>query len=121
MSANVLPFFGAWGRLILRIRIYMFEIEDNKDSRVYILYSDEILNNLKLFEESVERFIKTDDRDLVLDMTNLSSLNSMFLAFLIRIKTSLFVERRIIRLVNYNESVYRSLEVAGLDSYFHFE
>ena len=99
----------------------MFEIIDNDDSRIYVLASSEILNNLKYFEDNIDRFIKTDRRDLVLDMRNISSLNSLFLSFLIRIKTALFVEKRMIRLVNYNENVYRALEVAGLDTYFQFE
>lgn len=99
----------------------MFEIVDNEDSRIYILKSDEILNNLRYFEDNIDRFIKTDRRDLVIDMRNISSLNSLFLSSLIRIKTALFVEKRIIRLLNYNENVYRALEVAGLESYFQFE
>lgn len=99
----------------------MFEIIDNDDSRIYLLTSNEILNNLKYFEENIDRFIKNDRRDLVFDLRNISSLNSLFLSFLIRIKTALFVEKRIIRLVNYNENVYRAIEVAGLDSYFQFE
>ena len=99
----------------------MFEIIENDDSRVYILSSDEIMTNLRMFEENIDRFIKTDKRDLVLDMKNISSLNSVFLSCLIRIKSGLFIERSTIRLVNYNEYVYRSLEVAGLDSYFQFE
>ncbi len=99
----------------------MFEIIENDDSRLYILSSDEIMTNLRIFEENIDRFIKTDKRDLVLDMKNISSLNSVFLSCLIRIKSGLFIERRTIRLVNYNEYVYRSLEVAGLDSYFQFE
>lgn len=99
----------------------MFEIIENDDSRVYILTSDEIMSNLRFFEENIDRFIKTDKRDLVLDMKNITTLNSVFLSCLLRIKTGLFVERRTIRLVNYNEYVYRSLEVAGLEGYFQFE
>ncbi len=99
----------------------MFEIIDSNESRTYVLNSDEIMSNLRFFEENIERFIRVDQRDLIIDMRNLTSINSLFLSCLIRIKSGLFIERRIIRLVNYNESIYRSLEVSGLDSYFHFE
>lgn len=99
----------------------MFEVIDSEDARIYIIKSDEILNRVKLFEEDVDRFIKTDKRDIVIDMRNLTAINSLFLSCLIRIKSGLFIEKRIVRLVNYNEKIYRSLEVAGLDSYFQFE
>jgi|GEM_PF-999136 anti-anti-sigma regulatory factor len=99
----------------------MFEIIENEDSRVYILPSDVIMSKLRFFEEDIDRFIRTDKRDLVLDMKNITALNSVFLSCLLRIKTGLIAEKRTVRLINYNEYVYRSLEVSGLERFFLFE
>ncbi len=98
----------------------MFEIIDNKYDRTYVLKCENMKSDLPLLEKSTEEFIKTDNRDLVIDMTGQNIMCSLLLSTLIRIKRELLVEGRSLSINNCNSHIYRCMEMAGLETFFSF-
>ncbi|PKL19028.1 MAG: hypothetical protein CVV49_02790 [Spirochaetae bacterium HGW-Spirochaetae-5] len=98
----------------------MFEIIDNDSERVYVLKCDNMASDLRLLEKSTDEFIKSDNRNLVIDMTGQNIICSLLLAAMIRIKRELLVEGRSLIISNCNSHVYRCMEMAGLETFFSF-
>ena len=98
----------------------MFEIIDNDSERVYVLKCDNMALDLRLLEKSTEDFIKSDKRNLIIDMTGQNIMCSLLLAALIRIKRELLVEGRSLIISNCNSHIYRCMEMAGLETFFSF-
>ncbi|HNX22606.1 MAG TPA: STAS domain-containing protein [Spirochaetota bacterium] len=95
----------------------MFEIIDSDSERTFILKKSGDSFQLNLLEEKINEFIKNDDRDLVLDLADLSLLDSSSLAAYIRFKRKLKATGRTMKLINYNESILRVIELSGLDDF----
>jgi anti-anti-sigma factor len=95
----------------------MFEIIDNENERIFILNKTEESFQLNLLEERINDFIKNDTRDIILDLKNLLILDSSSLAAFIRFKKNLKAGGRTMKLINYNESILRVIELSGLDSF----
>ncbi|HPX89978.1 MAG TPA: STAS domain-containing protein [Spirochaetota bacterium] len=70
-----------------------------------------------LFSVSISDFIKKDSRDVVLDLEGLSRFDSQSLASLIRIKRKLDSLDRTLRIINYNEAIFRVIELAGMEDF----
>jgi len=98
----------------------MFEITENDTERIYLLNCENMTMDLRLLEKSIEEFIKSDQRNLIIDMTGQNILCSLLLSTLIRIKRELLVEGRSLTISNCNSHVYRCMEMAGLETFFSF-
>lgn len=94
----------------------MFEIIESTNERVYVLKND-ISQYLTLFESSINEFIKSDSRDIVVDMESLQLIDSLTLAALIRFRRKLSLEGRTLKLLNYNANILRVIELSGLDDF----
>lgn len=95
----------------------MFEIIDSDTDRTFLLHKPEGEYQIKHFEEKVYEFIKHDERDVSFDLKNMELLNSTTLAAFIRIKRALDAAGRSMKVVNYNESILRVMELSGLDNF----
>ena len=95
----------------------MFEMSDNDIERTYHLKEDLVATNIKRFEEEFNKFILEDTRDIILDLKQVSKIDSMSIAALIRIKKKLSEKDRTLKLINPNEGVLRVLDLSGLETY----
>jgi len=95
----------------------MFEIVDTESERIYRFQKSSEGFQLNLFEEKINDFIKNDGRDLVLDLKSLNFLDSSSLAAIIRFKRKLTATGRAMKLINYNESILRVIELSGLEEF----
>jgi len=95
----------------------MFETIDSDDEKTFLLSQTNGNFQVNLLEEKINDFIKNDSRDLVLDLKGLSLLDSTSLAAFIRMKRNIKAAGRQMRLVNFNESILRIIELSGLDDF----
>jgi anti-anti-sigma factor len=95
----------------------MFEIIDSESERIFVLQKASDSFQINLLEEKINDFIKSDTRDLILDLKDLNLLDSSSLAAFIRFKRKLKATGRVMKLVNYNESILRVIELSGLDDF----
>ncbi len=95
----------------------MFEITDSENERIFKLHRSSDSFQINLLEEKINDFIKNDNRDLVLDLKELDLLDSSSLAAFIRFKRKLKATGRAMKLVNYNESILRVIELSGLEDF----
>lgn len=95
----------------------MVEFIDNEDDRTFILKDEVISAKLLKLEEIMNTFIREDDRNAIIDLRNVTKIDSMSLAALIRVKNKLAKSGRTLNLVNPGEGVMRVLELAGLDAF----
>jgi len=98
----------------------MFDVIDTASERIYILKLADTGSNLRFFEESVNEFIKSDQRDMIVDMEGQEIVSSLLLAALIRIRNGMFNNQRALILKNCTQNMYRCIEMAGLESFFSF-
>jgi len=94
----------------------MFDIIDNSTERVFIIREEE-LAHINLLEERVMEFARKDIRDVVVDLQKLAFIDSVTLSVFIRIKRKLSADGRIFILKNYNQTILRIIELAGLDGF----
>ncbi len=95
----------------------MVEFIENEDDRTFILKDEVISVKLLQLEEIMNAFIRDDDRNAVIDLRNVTKIDSMSLAALIRVKNKLAKSGRSLNLINPGEGVLRVLELAGLDAF----
>lgn len=95
----------------------MFEIIDNDNERIFIFPKSQEGLQLNLLEEKINDFIKNDRRDVILDLKNLALLDSSSLAAFIRMKRKIKADGRDMKIINYNESILRVIELSGLDEF----
>ncbi len=101
-------------------KFHMFEVIECASERIYILKCSNIGPDLKLFEEHVDAFIKSDFRDMIIDLNAQESICSLLLAILIRTKRGLAVNKRELLIRNCSPHMYRCIELAGLETFFSF-
>ncbi len=94
----------------------MFEVIDNDAERIFLVRNED-LPFMNILEERVIEFVKKDERIVVIDFRHLLNFDSVALAALIRIKRKLASMDRVLRLVNYNQTVLRVIELSGLDNF----
>jgi len=94
---------------------------DNNEERIYHIEGDTITSKSIRLEENVQKFIKNDERDLSLDIINLTRIDSLSIALLIRFEKQLSEQNRIIKLLNTSEPVLKVLEMANIDDRFTIE
>jgi len=95
----------------------MPEVDNSGDDIVITLESSDLKGKVNLFEEKLERVVRFEHKNILLDMKNVNFLDSSILAILIRLRTSLAAEGRTLRLINYNERIIRYIRLAGLEEY----
>jgi len=95
----------------------MFDIIDSENETTFRLQNSSESLQLNLLEEKVNDFIKNNERDLILDLKGLNFLDSTSLAAFIRFKRKLKATGRSMKLINYNESILRVIELAGLEDF----
>jgi anti-anti-sigma factor len=93
------------------------EIIDSNAERTYIIKEMSLSTNIIKFEEILDEFIQTDERDMIIDLSYVKRIDSMSLASFLRIKKKLIGQGRTLSLTNPTESVMRLLEFSGLDTY----
>ncbi|HNX24119.1 MAG TPA: STAS domain-containing protein [Spirochaetota bacterium] len=98
----------------------MFEAIDSASERIYVIKCSNIGSDLRMFEESVEEFIRSDSRHVVIDLKEQEAVSSLLLAALIRIRRELSLSHRELLIKNCNSHMYRCIELAGLESFFSF-
>jgi len=94
----------------------MFEVIDNETERIFIVKNDE-LQFMNILEERILDFVKKEERDVILDLQHLFLFDSVALAALIRIKRKLAAMDRSFKLINYNQTILRVIELSGLDDF----
>jgi len=95
----------------------MFEIVDSENEIIFKLHKASESFQMNLLEEKVNDFIKNDDRDLIFDLKGLDLLDSSSLAAFIRFKRKLKATGRVMKLINFNESILRVIELSGLEDF----
>ena len=93
------------------------EIIDNDIEKTFTFMEDITSSNIGRFEELVYRTTRNDTRDIILDLSNISKIDSMSIAALIRIKNRLIEQGKTLKLSNPNGGVMRMLELSGLDEF----
>lgn len=94
----------------------MFDVVDNESERIFFIKNEE-LQFMNILEERVLDFVKKDHRDVVIDFQHLFHFDSVALAVLIRIKRKLAGMDRVLKLVHYNQTILRVIELSGLDDF----
>ncbi len=95
----------------------MFEIIENENEKIYQVKEFDMLRNIRFFENEIEHFIKNDHRNLVLDLKQLETIDSMFLSIILKFRTKLSIDGRNVTLINYNEHVYKCIQLLHLEGY----
>jgi len=95
----------------------MMDFIDTDQNRTFILKDEVVSAKLLKLEEILNTFIREDDRNAIIDLTNVYKIDSMSLAALIRIKNSITKTGRSLNLINPSEGVLRVLELAGLETF----
>ena len=95
----------------------MFDTIDNENEKIYLIKEFDIFPHLRLFEEHIEAFIRNDHRDLIFDMRHLDGIDSMFLSAIVKFNIKLSLGGRILRIVNYNEHIFKCFQLLHLDSH----
>jgi anti-anti-sigma factor len=95
----------------------MIEYHDNETIRTFVLKDEIIASRLLKLEDTLNTFIREDDRNAVIDLVDINKIDSMALAALIRVKNKLALSGRSLNVINPSEGVIRVLEMAGLDSF----
>lgn len=93
------------------------QIIDSDNERIYVLEDDLISENIHGFQDELLEFIKTTEKNVILDLIEVTKIDSMSIALILRIKNNLVHHNRIFKLINPNESVLRILELAGLNEF----
>jgi len=93
------------------------EVKESRDERTFILYQELISSNINQLESEMNKYMKENSKDIIIDLINVTKIDSISIATLIRIKNRLTEEGRNLKLRNPNESVMRVLELAGLQEF----
>jgi len=98
----------------------MFEVIDSTHERVYVIKFNNLVTDIRQFEESVNEFIETECRNMVVDMKEQEVMSSLLIGLLVRVNRGLSQRHRELVLKNCNPHAYRCMEMAGLESLFSF-
>ncbi len=94
-----------------------YDIQDTDNERIYVIRNDLLSSSISQLENDLNEFISGNDRDIVLDLKNISKIDSVSIATIIRLKKRITEKGGTLSLINPNESVLRVLELSGLDSF----
>jgi len=92
-------------------------IADTDLDRTYHILEELIPLNITRLEETLNQFIKDDDRDIIIDLENVNKIDSLAMALFIRLKKKLEEKKRTLLVINPNESIIRVLKLSDLDEF----
>ena len=95
----------------------MFEIVDYEYDRLFLLKDNITSLNIETLNQALDSFIEKDERDVILDLEDVTKLDSVALAFLIRAKKRLAEEHRGFKMTNLSEPVQRILALTGVEAF----
>ena len=95
----------------------MFNTINSDGNNVFVMEKTDDIFQKGIIEKKIDEFIKTVENELILDLKELSTLDSMTLAAFIRFKRKLAETNRTMKLVNYNENILRIIELSGLGEF----
>jgi len=91
---------------------------DSGDDIVITMEPDLIPERIRLLEEKFDNIAHYQEKNVTLDMTGITGLDSLLLSVLIRFRSRLSISGRSLRLVNCNERIIDSIRRAALEDYF---
>ncbi len=90
---------------------------DSARERTYVIRDRITAATIRELETDLIDFLHTDGRDVIIDINEVTRLDSLTLAVFLKIKNMMLEKGRKMRLVNPNESVRRVIEIASLDAF----
>ncbi len=93
------------------------ERKDTEGEVTFIVMDELISRNIPFLTDELNHFIRTEDKDAIIDLSYVRKIDSVSIASLIRIKNALNEKGRNMHLTNPNETVLRVLELAGLEKF----
>lgn len=93
------------------------ERKDAEGEATFIIMDELVSMNITSLMDELNHFIRTEDKDAILDLSYVRKIDSISIASLIRIKNALAEDGRAMHLTNPNETVLRVLELAGLEKF----
>ena len=91
---------------------------DSDSNNIFVMERTDDIFQKSILEKKVDEFIKNVKYELILDLKELDTLDSMTLAAFIRFKRKLAETNRTMKLINYNENILRVIELARLEEFF---
>ena len=96
----------------------MLNTIDSDSGNIFVMERTKDIFQKSILEKKVDEFIKSVKNELILDLQELDTLDSVTLAAFIRFKRKLTETDRTMKLINYNENIVRVIEMAGLGEFF---
>lgn len=88
------------------------------DDIVVVIDSSLIPDKINIIEEKFDDIVNYHEKNVTIDMSELSHLDSLLLSVLIRFRSRLLICGRTLRLINCNERVINGIKLAALEDYF---
>ncbi|MCP4138159.1 MAG: STAS domain-containing protein [bacterium] len=93
------------------------ELIDTEEERIFVLDESKIdPAKIKHLEKDLHSFILEDDRDAIIDMSNVSKIDISILPLLVRAQNKLMLYNRSLYLVNTKNRIQTLIKNSGLDS-----
>jgi len=88
------------------------------DEDIVIELDPELIQvKIHLLEEKFDDIVRFQEKNVLIDMGNISFLDSLLLSVLIRFRSRLYVTGRTLQLINCNERIVDSIRRAALEDY----
>lgn len=91
---------------------------DSGDDIIIPVETGLLSEKIRLLEEKFESILNCQEKNVTLDMSGVSHLDSLLLSVLIRFRSKLYVCGRSLRLVNCNERIIDIIRRSALEDYF---
>jgi len=95
----------------------MFEVVDSDCDRLFLLKDNLTSLNIEPLNQALDAFIEDDERDVILDLEDVTKIDSKALAFLIRAKKRLAENSRGLKMTNLSEPVQKVLTLTGVEAF----
>jgi anti-anti-sigma factor len=95
----------------------MHNTTGSESGNVFVIEKTNDIFQKSIIEKKINEFIKTVEDELILDLGELTTLDSSTLAAFIRFKRKLTETGRSMKLINYNENILRVIELSGLEEF----
>jgi anti-anti-sigma factor len=91
--------------------------KESEGETIFIVMDEMVAQNVNTLTDEINHFIKNDDGNAIIDLSHVRKIDSMSISALIRLKNALAEHGRTLQLSNPNETVFRVLELSGLEKY----
>lgn len=88
------------------------------DNIVFKIDSSFVPDKIHIIEEKLDDIVNYHEKDVSIDMSGLSHLDSLLLSVLIRFRARLSICGRNLHLINCNERIISGIKLAALEDYF---